>query len=55
MLVQLRRVITAASPPSAWQTVMRLLTKILFSFRITAARTARPRMSGAGYGAPASD
>src|SRR5207342_1588755 len=34
---------------------MRLLTRILYSFRRTAARTARPRGSGAGYWGPASD
>src|SRR3981081_3469203 len=34
---------------------MRLLTRLLFSLRITAARTARPRGSGAGYRGPASD
>src|SRR5712691_2813356 len=34
---------------------MRLLTRVLFSLRITAARTARPRGSGAGRRGPASD
>ena len=34
---------------------MRLPTRILFSLRITAARTARPRGSGAGCRGPASD
>ena len=57
---------SAVSRHLARQTVMRLLSRILFSLRITAARTARPRAgssgarfrrvgagrSGAGIGAP---